>query len=232
MIILLSPAKTFTTTTKQGLQKPYFINKAFDLVNILKTMNMNELENSLSISNKLAFDVKSYYENFSLDYSAVHLYGGQAYKYLKANDIEDEKLKQLYILSPLYGIINALDSISLYRLDLKDKVINESLYQFWSEDINDYLNKLNTNLIINLSSGEFTKLLDLNNPKLITINFGVIKENKLIQQSMLIKKMRGLMANYLLINNINSIEEIKTIVLDGFKFDKQYSFNQLLMFTL
>lgn len=39
------------------------------------------------------------------------------------------------------------------------------------------------------------------------------------------------MANHLLKYNINSLDEIKSIELDGFKFDSNYSDNKTLIFT-
>ncbi len=48
---------------------------------------------------------------------------------------------------------------------------------------------------------------------------------------MLIKKMRGLMTNHLLTNNIKDISTIKEIDLDGFMYDKAASTDKLLMFT-
>lgn len=231
MIVLLSPAKTFNENAISGEYYPLFLEKSLKLVSILKTMNIKELESTLNISNKLASEVYSYYSNYELKYAASYLYGGQAYRYLKAHELDNNKLKNLYILSPLYGIVNALDNISLYRLDPKDKILKTSLYDYWFEDINNYIKSLNSRLIINLSSGEFSRFLDLENPHIITINFGIVKDNKLVQQSMLIKKMRGMMANHLLANNINNVSEIKDIKLDGFMYNENYSNTKLLMFT-
>ncbi len=231
MIVLLSPAKTFNNLEKQKGDLHYFLDKSNYLVDIIKQLDKESLQKVMKISNKLTDDVYKYYQNYSLDYQAAYLYGGQAYKYLKAETISNDKLKNLYILSPLYGIINALDKISHYRLDLKDKLISKSLTDYWFKDINDYLNTLNKNLIINLASGEFSKLLDLTNNSLITINFAIFKDDKLTQPSMAIKKMRGMMAKYILENEIESLELIKEINLDGFKFNQEKSTNNLFLFT-
>ncbi len=231
MIVLLSPAKTFTKELKKGITFPFFKEKSNKLVDILKSLDAPSLKETLKISDRLTKTVYGYYQNYNLKYAAVYLYGGQAYKYLKANEIDEKRLKDLYILCPLYGILNALDKIGLYRLDIKDKLLDISLYEYWYENINNYLNSLKSNLIINLSSGEFSKLLDLEADNLITINFGVIKEGKITMPSMLIKKMRGMMANYLLKNNIDEIKEITKINLDGFHFSAAYSNEKTLFFT-
>lgn len=231
MIVLLSPAKTFNKEPKKSNLRPHFIEKTIKLVNVLNKYNVNVLKDKLNISINLANNAYSYYNDFKLDYRASSLYGGQAFKYLKADEIEEKLLKNLYLLSPLYGIINALDAIAPYRLDLKDKIIDTSLIHYWYEDINTYLKQFNDKLIINLTSGEFSRLLDLDNNMIYTINFGVMQNDKLIQRSMLIKKMRGLMANYLLINEILTLNKIKEINLDGFTYNENYSNDHLLMFT-
>lgn len=231
MLVLLSPAKTFTNHLVSGQKLPPYINKTNDLVKILKAYNQANLKSLMKISDQLASLVYHYYQDFDFKYAAVYLYGGYAYRALNPISIDKNKLTNLYILSPLYGIINAFDSISFYRLDLADKILTSSLLNYWYQPINNYLKDLDANLIINLSSAEFSRLLDLDNPKLITINFGIIKANNLTQPSMLIKKMRGLMARYLLINEISDLNQIKKINLEGFKYNETYSNSSLLFFT-
>lgn len=231
MIILLSPAKTFTKDLENGNSFPVFKNKSEKIINVLNKMDFSSLQKTLKTSDNLTNNAFDYYKNYKLQYIAVYLYGGQAYKYLKAREINRENLRSLYILCPLYGVLNALDNISFYRLDIKDKVLDISFYDYWYDDINNYLNSLNKNIIINLSSGEFSRLLDLDNEKIITINFGTIKDGKLSQPSMLIKKMRGMMANHLLTNNIKGLKGIKNMEIDGFKLNKEHSTNNLLFFT-
>ncbi len=229
MIIILSPSKTFnknpikTKTTNLS-------DKTFFLFNILSSYDTNELVNTLNISKKLSDEVYGYYKNFKNEYYAVYLYGGTAFKYLDAFNIPNSNLKNLYFLSAFYGLINSFDAISKYRLDLKDKIIDQSLENYWFEDINSKLINLKANTIINLSSGEYSRLLDLNNNKITTINFGIKVNNKITSSSMMLKKMRGLMANHLLKHNINSIEEIKKVTIAGFKYSNDESTNKLLMF--
>ncbi len=102
MIILLSPAKTFTKTTQKGDNNPVLLDQTLKLVNILKSYTINDLKTKLNISTKLAHQVYEYFQDFNLCYASVYLYGGQAYKYLKATEMDKEKLKKLYIYYPLY----------------------------------------------------------------------------------------------------------------------------------
>lgn len=232
MKILLSPAKTFNKDLVLNKKsKPKFINKTNYLLNILKSYSINDLKNNLKISTNLANNVFNYYKDFEYNIEAISLYGGTAFKYLNYKSINKNSLNNLFILSPLYGLVNAFDSISKYRLDIKDKILNESLYNYWKEDINNFLLTFNNELIVNLSSGEFSNLLDLENQNIITIDFKELKDGKLKSQSMMLKKMRGLFANYILNNNINTIDQLKLIEIDGFKYNKNLSNNKLMIFV-
>ena len=44
-------------------------------------------------------------------------------------------------------------------------ILDESMYKFWSRDINNYLDKYSTEIFINLASKEFSKILDYKNLK-------------------------------------------------------------------
>lgn len=233
MIILLSPAKTFNKIEVSKSTNLVFPDETKFLFNKLNQLNLDDLKKVLKTSDKLTADVYNYYQSEYINkYLSSKLYGGQAFKFLNASSIKSENLNNLYILSAYYGLVNGNSAISKYRLDIKDKLLDISLKDYWYQNINNYLkNRYNNKTIINLSSGEYSSLLDLNNKNIITINFGVIKDDKLVQQSMLIKKMRGMCANYLLTNNISSLSELKDINLDGFKYNDDYSNNNLIMFT-
>ena len=231
MIIILSPAKTFNKVTETSGQTVSLINKANTLIDILKSKSMHELKELLKVSEALANKAFHYYQNINHNTMAISLYGGQAFKYLNYSELSHSDLENLYVISPLYGLVNALDAISPYRLDIKDKLIDESLYTYWYADINDKLASLNDDLIINLASGEFHRLLDSDFTNIYTINFGILKDGKVSGNSMELKKMRGLMANYLLKNKIDNLDDLKKINLEGYTYNSSHSKNQLLMFT-
>lgn len=218
MIILLSPAKTFNKETLSSNKRLIFEEKHNHLLNILKSMNKDELKSKLKLTDSLLNNVISYYNSFNNNIKAISLYGGHAFKHLKYEELNS--YNNLYILSALYGLVNANDAISKYRLDLDNKILDDkTLIDYWYNDINNYLTSLKDELIINLSSNEYSRLLDLKMDNLYTINFQILKNGKLTSSSMELKKMRGKFANCLINNNINDIKELKTLVVDGYKFD-------------
>lgn len=221
MIILISPAKTFNKDFEFSQDKMFFPEKVEYLLSSLKKLDLDEIKSLMKISDKLAKNTFDYYQNFNLNIKAISLYGGQVFKYLNYREISN--LNNLYILSPLYGIINSNTAISKYRLDLKDKIINDSLVKYWYDDINQFLNKFKDKIIINLSSGEFSNLIDLKNSNIYSLNFYLKDNNQLKAPSMEIKKIRGLFANYILKNELKSLNQLKTININGFGFNKGLS---------
>ena len=235
MIIILSPAKTFSKSKTISNQVPYFYHDALSLVKSLKKKKVSDFIEDMKISQNLATEVKEYYQNFGLEQlSAIHTYDGQAFKGFdigSANELLIDKISQrLYILSGLYGMLKPLDGISYYRLDIKDKLI-KNLYPFWKKKIETYLNTYHNNeIIINLASIEYSRLLPKNS-RIITIDFLQIQECKYKSISMFVKKMRGMMARYLIEYDITEIENIKSILLDGYVYDLNKSSDSILIFS-
>ncbi|MCR1809216.1 YaaA family protein [Haploplasma modicum] len=218
MIILLSPSKTFTNNLVESNKNNKLNDKTVNLLNIINKLSKDDLIKKMNISEKIATETFDYYQNFNNNLTAIYLYGGTAFKHFDALSIPENKLKRVYILSGLYGLLNALDPISKYRLDINDKVLDESLYNYWSNDINSKLDLLKDQTIINLASKEYSKLITNKYSNMYTINFVLEKNGKITSGSMMLKKMRGLMANHLLNNDLKCIEKIKDIKLEGFSY--------------
>ena len=235
MIIILSPAKTFAQSKTTSNQVPYFQNEAVSLVRSLKKKKVLEFMESMKISENLARDVKNYYLHFEEhQLSAIHTYNGQAFKGFDVDTMDDNLLlkanKQLYILSGLYGILKPLDAISYYRLDIKDQIV-KNLYPYWKKRLEKYFDTFHKNeLIINLASTEYRRVL----PKhlnMVTIDFLQIQDNKYKSISMFVKKMRGMMARYLIEHDINDLSDMKKIVLDGYQYNTDKSSQDLFIFS-
>lgn len=177
---------------------------------------------------------------------ALFLFNGDVYEAMKVQNYTKQDLQfaeqNLRILSGFYGILKPLDLIQPYRLEmglnLKDK-FNEivgrnfsNLSQFWQQKITNFLNqeleRRPEKVIINLASNEYFSAVDENkiNGRIIHISFKEkLPEHKNLdnQQShrvigLFAKKARGLMANFIIKNQINQVEELK-----AFK-DSNYSF--------
>jgi cytoplasmic iron level regulating protein YaaA (DUF328/UPF0246 family) len=97
------------------------------------------------------------------------------------------------------------------------------LYGFWQETVNKYLSEKlseDDNIIINLSSAEYYKLivpqLLPNKMKMITIAFREQRGGGLKQVIVYAKKARGQMGRFIVKNKITNAEDIKGFNTDGY----------------
>ena len=234
MIIFISPAKTFRQSLKEHQTKPIFLSCALKINKALKSFKKTELMDKMKISQKVADQTFQYIHNFNQNVMpAIDSYYGHQYKHLNIDSFSPEDLNytksHLYILSGLYGLLRPFDGISYYRLEMNYKFLF-NLYDFWQEKITTYLKNNHPNeVFINLCSNEYGKLLKFDS--VIQIEFYQIKASSLKIHAMEAKKLRGLMASYLLKNQIQSISKIKNIIIDGYAFNEKLSDQKHFIFT-
>ena len=117
------------------------------------------------------------------------------------------------------------------------KLINSSLYDFWSNDISKNLNdevKINgSKYLFNLSSKEYFSVLDYKkiNAEVINFDFKTKLNDEYKNIGMQIKKMRGSMAKFIIDNKIDTIEPLKNFEVNNFKFEKLLPKTNTLLFT-
>jgi hypothetical protein len=145
---------------------------------------------------------------------------------------------RLRILSGLYGMLNPLDLIQPYRLEMGTKMgvgAAKNLYEFWKKDITAALNKSLSDgeLFVNLASTEYFSVVDVKALKVpvITPEFKDYKDGKLKMISFFAKKARGLMVRYIIDTNAQTIEDLKEFNYEGYNFDARLSSELKLVFT-
>lgn len=173
---------------------------------------------------------------------AVYAFKGDVFTGLDAYTIPLDKMEQLQrklrILSGQYGLLKPLDLIQPYRLEMGTKLKigrRKNLYQFWDTKITMALNSELTNneVFVNLASQEYFKSIK---PKMlkvpvITPVFKDYKNGKLKMISFFAKKARGLMMRYIIDNNIEIAEDLKSFNYEGYAFDANLSTEKELVFT-
>lgn len=234
MKILLSPAKTFAKDHIYANEVPYFEREAKHLHNALKKITPEYLQKQMKLSDDLLTEVLFYIKSFGKEkYQAIYTYKGQAFKSFDVLSLDQTSLTymrdHLLILSGLYGILKPDDGISLYRLEMKDLTLG-NLYTYWKPKMKSYFDSFcKGELIINLASEEYAKVLPLH-MNIITIDFFEIKDGKLQKKSMAIKTMRGKFARYLIEHQIECLDHIKKIIIDGYHYHESYSHASTLVF--
>ncbi len=224
MIIILSPAKTFNRSPHAYDTLPVFKHKTHQLVQQLKTLTESQLMRSMHLSKSLAAVTHHDYIHFdTFKTAAIHGYYGYQYRHLDIDSLEHKvskkDIKSIYILSGLYGLLKAYDGISPYRLEMKDKTIR-NLYKFWQPSIESYIKKhFNNELIYNLASEEYGQLIK-HIDHVITIQFYELNNGQLTIHAMEAKKMRGLLARYLI---MYPHVDVKGIKIEGYTFSLMHS---------
>ena len=244
MKIIFSPSKEMREENifknkKIEFTESKFKDKTNILIGILKEKSLSEIENIMKLKgellNKTYKDIQDYDKLKFIP--AISMYYGVSFKELNLEDYSEKSLKylknNLLILSALYGVSLAFDLLKKYRLDMTMSIIDKGLYNFWKKDINDYISNIfsKDEVLLNLASGEFSKLIDNKKISMINIDFKEEKDGAYKSVSTYSKKARGQFLNYLIKNQIANLEDIKKIKLDGYSLNKDLSDEKNLIFT-
>ncbi|CAM3061986.1 peroxide stress protein YaaA [Streptobacillus felis] len=188
---------------------------------LLSILKVEDLAKFFKIKNEQAIVERKRFEdiknNRSKEYCALELFDGLMYRNIKRdnlNEVEKKYLKNIFITSSFYGIINVLDNISPHRLDFLNNldVEGESLKKFWQNEYDDALK--NEEIILSLLSSEFEEVFSKEiREKMYKV---VFKDNGKIH-STISKKARGMFITKMMEENILDIEEIENIEFEGYK---------------
>jgi len=252
MIVFLSPAKSIDTSKRLNTSEcsePIFISEADNLIGKLRKFSVNKIGKLMHLSKDLAqLNHKRYNEwNSSMQLNdknghAAAVFNGEAYRGLDATsmntvelDVAQEKVR---IISGIYGILRPLDIIYPYRLEMGTKwavtASKSNLYKFWGTKIAEAINSENEDgVVVNLASNEYFKAIDKQTLKAKVIT-PIFKERKNGKYSIIMvyaKKARGLMARYIVDNNISKPAEMKRFNREGYKYDDDQSTENEWVFT-
>ena len=245
MIIVLSPAKNLDLKEVKYSFKPTvpcFMDESQKLINNLKRKSVKSIEKLMSINHKIASLNKDRFQNWEQPFTeqnakpAVLTFRGEVYIGLDALTFKEKDLNfaqdHLRILSGLYGLLRPLDLMHPYRLEMGTKLhINshKHLYAYWGDKLADELKK---NLVdhehpslIHLASDEYFKSIAPKNFPLPIIRpiFKELRGDQLKSINVYAKRARGLMANFIIKNQISNPEELKNFNIDNYRFNKKMS---------
>lgn len=164
-------------------------------------------------------DVIKYYKNNIHSYEmmkVIERYDGVAFDYLEYSKLTDTEQsyidKNVIIFSNLFGPISAGDNgIPDYKLKQGEKLGSFALESFYKEHFSSALDEyLEDEDIIDLRAGFYEKFYKINKPY-ITMKF--IKEGKVV--SHWAKAYRGVILKLLAKNNVQTIDELMNMNIDG-----------------
>ena len=189
----------------------------------------------MKISDKLSLSVYNNIQSHSKENIAINTYQGSSFKAMNTDtwSNEDHQYAQehLAILSALYGLVRPYDTIGFYRLDFLMK-FEIDLYVFWQDKITSYLNKKNTP-IINLASQEYTEMIDMNQltVPIYKVDFKETGPKGFVSKSTYAKIARGTATKLIIQNKIQSIDELKRMEFDSYRYNEAESNDNTLIFT-
>ena len=252
MLALISPAKTldYESALPTDLHTlPRLLEHSQQLIDVSRKLSATDIANLMSVSEKIAkLNVDRFHDwqsdfNFSNARQALFAFKGDVYTGLDAYNLNDQKLeyaqKHLRMLSGLYGLLRPLDLMMPYRLEMGTKLHNSrghNLYEFWGDKItnliNDDLEQANSELLVNIASDEYYKSVNERKLKAEIIKpvFLDQKNGKYKVISFYAKKARGLMARYMIENQLSKVEDLKSFNVDGYYFDAKSSLQGELVF--
>lgn len=253
MLSLLSPAKSlnFESATPDHISSDLiFESEATNINKVLRKNSTSDLMELMHISEALATVNLDRNKNFDLKddalekRAAIFAFNGDVYRGLDAYSLTDRDLeyaqRNLLILSGLYGLLRPLDLILPYRLEMGTKLQigdSKNLYSFWKEKLTETVNAITAeqgnNLILNLASKEYSKALDFKalKAKVVDVDFKELRNGKLKVISFNAKKARGGMFRQIVKNRIESLNDLKDCVVDGYRFDENGSTENRLLFS-
>jgi cytoplasmic iron level regulating protein YaaA (DUF328/UPF0246 family) len=243
MLIVLSPAKSLdldTPPTTKRHTTPDFLDRAGQLIDVLRGYSPGQVGDLMHISDPLAMLNVARYATWSADHAdgrqAIMAFNGDVYTGFDARTLKPKQLdyaqQHVRILSGLYGVLRPLDLIHPYRLEMGTKLPNpggKDLYTFWGDTVTGALNAAiaanGARALVNLASEEYFKSVK---PKLlaaplITPVFEDWKNGKYKIISFFAKRARGMMARYATVKGLTDPEKLKKFDVDGYAFDEQGS---------
>ncbi|WP_119396426.1 peroxide stress protein YaaA [Salinibius halmophilus] len=256
MLAVVSPAKSLDFDTPlapvqqaAGETEPRLLDDTAVLADIMRQKSYLDLMEMMKISENLAQLNVERFQQFTLPMPkdstkpAVLAFTGDVYQGLDANSMSQAQLaqaqKQLRILSGFYGLLRPLDRMMAYRLEMGKKVATEkgdTLYAYWQEKVtamlNDDIAQAGASALVNLASNEYFKVINkrqLSVPVIETV-FQDEKNGNMKVISFYAKKARGLMARYIIDNQVQDVEQLKEFALEGYQFDAEASTNKKLVF--
>lgn len=253
MLLVVSPSKTFDFENPPVVRTatmPELLDRSRALIDVLRTLSMEELAALMKISEELTDLNFRRYLSWKEDYAApeakqaVFAFKGDVFKGLDAYALSEADLafaqRHLRILSGLYGVLRPLDLMLAYRLEMGTKLATEAgpnLYKFWGSVITDALNALldtdKNPVLVNLASLEYFKSVRKRELRgeIITPVFKDFKNGKFKVIGFFAKRARGMMAGHMIRNRLSDVQDLKGFNGGGYAFNAALSTEVEWVFT-
>ena len=245
MLAIISPAKTLdfeSTVRNLPVSQPRLTDYSEQLIEICRKLSPQDIASLMSISDKLAALNAARFAEWTKSHNeknaraAIFAFKGDVYTGLDVNSLSDEDIlfaqTHLRMLSGLYGLLQPLDLMQPYRLEMGTKLTTpkgKDLYAFWGNTITQAVQQAidaqGDDVLVNLASEEYYKSIKPSrlNAQIVKPIFLDYKNGKYKTVSFYAKKARGLMCRYMIQNRLTQVEQLKDFDLNGYWFDETAS---------
>ena len=214
-------------------------DKSTEIVSEIAKLSVEDLAKVYKIKDEKAVEEFSRWEKINnktaKSFEALELFNGLMYRNIDRAGFDETDKKYIkenvFITTSLYGVIGAYDLIQEHRLDFLQnvKISGQSLKNFWRANYDESIE--DENLVVSLLSSEFEEVFSKKQrEKFIKISFMEEKDGVLKVHSTISKKARGKFLTELVKNKVSSVEEMKKIQFDDFKFSAENSDGRTLAF--
>jgi cytoplasmic iron level regulating protein YaaA (DUF328/UPF0246 family) len=253
MLVVISPAKNLdydTPAVTNTFTQPEMLDDSQALIEQCQTLTPAKIGSLMKISDKLAGLNADRYASWQTPFDtnnakqALLAFNGDVYTGLDASSFSQDDFdyaqQHLRILSGLYGVLRPLDLMQAYRLEMGTKLDigdSKNLYQFWGERISNKLSEAiniqGDNVLVNLASNEYFKAVKPQylNAEIYTPVFEDCKNGQYKVISFYAKKARGMMARYILKNQLTEVSQLQKFDTAGYRFSSRKSKGNELVFT-
>lgn len=226
----------FTDTSPNNVSSQITESKEMTkTLQVLKKLSTKNIMKSMKVSEKIAELNYDRFQNFETlpEKQAIYAYNGDVYNNIDTKTLDKNSLRfsqeHLRILSALYGLLKPLDMIRAYRLEMSikmPKLAPKGMNLFWQKNITNHINsELKTHknkFLINIASNEYSASIDsrILDATLINTHFRETRDGKFKNIALNSKRARGMLADYIIRNQLDHPNDIKTFNKSGYKFNK------------
>ena len=245
MLMMISPAKKLEMEAPAAVAEfgqPALIDRAAELVDMLRTRAPEELAALMKISPALAElnarRFAAWQTPFSLNNAkqALFAFRGDVYASLDADTLAPDSIdyaqRHLRILSGLYGLLRPLDLMQAYRLEMGTRLAGghgRDLYAYWGDTISRALDAEmaghKEQTLVNLASGEYAKAVDPRRVRgrWVNIHFKEKKDGGLRVIGIHAKRARGLMCRYAMDHKVEDPMDLQGFDSAGYQYRAELS---------
>lgn len=253
MLTVISPAKKLDFNTEvctETFTLPEDLDRSEQLINKLRRTSGKQIQKLMSLSKDLTQLNVERYQNWTPNFEegearqSLFAFNGEVYRGLDAATLKAKEVDfaqdHLRILSGLHGLLRPLDLIKPYRLEMGSKLSvrgKKNLYQFWGDSITERLNEqlaaTNSDVLVNLASAEYFDSINLEklNARVVEPVFKDEKNGEFKILFAYAKLARGWMTGYILRNQIQNPEDLRSFEKEGYKFNLELSSEHQMVFT-